>query len=39
MSDLSDLKELTREKAAQDRKDLQEKIVERLRSIKRDGIE
>lgn len=39
MSDLKDLKELTKAKAAEERKELQDKIIERLRSIKRDGIE
>ncbi|MDO5518156.1 MAG: hypothetical protein Q4F66_11410 [Clostridium sp.] len=39
MSDLKDLKDLTKAKAAEERKELQEKIIERLRSIKRDGIE
>ena len=39
MSDLKDLKDLTKAKAAEERKDLQDKIIERLRSIKREGIE
>ena len=39
MSDLKDLKELTKAKAAEERKELQDKIIERLRSIKREGIE
>ena len=39
MSDLKDLKNLTKAKAAEERKELQDKIIERLRSIKRDGIE
>ena len=39
MSDLKDLKELTKAKAAEERKELQDKIMERLRSIKREGIE
>ena len=39
MSDLKDLKELTKAKAAEERKELQDKIIERLRSIKTDGIE
>ena len=39
MSYLKDLKELTKAKAAEERKELQDKIIERLRSIKRDGIE
>lgn len=39
MSDLKDLKDLTKAKAAEERQELQNKIIERLRSIKRDGIE
>lgn len=39
MSDLKDLKDLTKAKAAEERKELQDKIIERLRSIKREGIE
>lgn len=39
MSDLKDLKELTKAKAEQDREDLKEKILQRLRSVKRDGID
>lgn len=39
MSDLKDLKELTKAKEAQDRQEMQDKIIERLRSIKRDGID
>lgn len=39
MSDLKDLKDLTKAKAAEERKELQDKIIERLKSIKRDGID
>ena len=39
MSDLSDLKELTKAKAAQEMKELNDRIIERLSSIKRDGID
>ena len=39
MSDLSDLKELTKAKEAQEMQELKDKIIERLRSVKRDGIE
>jgi hypothetical protein len=37
MSDLSELKEMTKAKAAQEMTDLKDKIIERLSSIKRDG--
>ncbi|NME83724.1 hypothetical protein [Clostridium sp. SM-530-WT-3G] len=39
MSDLKDLKDLTKAKAEEERKVLQDKIIERLKSIKRDGID
>lgn len=39
MSDLKDLKDLTKAKAEEERKELQDKIIERLKSIKRDGID
>ena len=39
MSDLKDLKELTKAKEAQDRQEMQDKIIERLKTIKRDGID
>ncbi len=39
MSDLKDLKELTKAKEVQDRQEMQDKIIGRLSSIKRDGID
>ena len=39
MSDLRDLKEMTKAKAAQEMQELKDKIIERLSSIKRDGID
>ena len=39
MSDLKDLKDLTKAKAEQERKELQDKIIERLKSVKREGID
>ncbi|HCW54073.1 MAG TPA: hypothetical protein DG753_10110 [Clostridium sp.] len=39
MSDLKDLKDLTKAKAEEERKELQDKIIERLSSIKREGID
>lgn len=39
MSDLSDLKEMTKAKAAKEMQELKDKILERLSSIKRDGID
>lgn len=39
MSDLSDLKELTKAKGLQEIQELQDKIIERLRSVKRDGMD
>lgn len=39
MSDLRDLKEMTKAKAAQEMQELKNKILERLSSIKRDGID
>lgn len=39
MSDLSDLKELTKAKEAQEMQELKDKIIERLRSVKRDGMD
>ena len=39
MSDLSDLEELTEAKAAKEKQDLKDKIIERLSSIKRDWID
>lgn len=39
MSDLKDLKDLTKAKAEEERKKLQDKIIDRLKSIKRDGID
>ena len=39
MSDLSDLKELTKAKAVEEIQEVKDKIIERLSSIKRDGID
>ena len=39
MSDLKDLKELTKAKEKEELENLKNKILDRLRSIKRDGIE
>ena len=39
LKDLKDLKELTKAKEAQERQEMQDKIIERLSSIKRDGID
>lgn len=39
MSDLKDLKELTKAKEKEELENIKNKILDRLRSIKRDGIE
>lgn len=39
MSDLSELKELTKAKEAKDRQEMQDKIIGRLKSVNRDGID